>query len=188
MSGNAPDAGGVASDVDTNVHTPSAGLDPLIGRQEIASPSEMEALGRRIGGMLRAGDLVVLTGPLGAGKTTLTRGIAEGLGVRGPVQSPTFVIARTHPSLVGGAPLVHVDAYRLGSPAELDDLDIDVDGSVVIVEWGRGMVEGIRESWWEIELEREWHGHGVDNACGTTAREAELDADAPRLVTISRRT
>ena len=92
-----------------------SGLDPLVGRHEIASPDDMEALGAQIGGMLRPGDLVVLTGPLGAGKTTLTRGIAAGLGVRGPVQSPTFVIARTHPSLVGGAPLVHVDAYRLGS-------------------------------------------------------------------------
>ena len=102
----------------------------------------MEALGDEDRRMLRPGDLVVLTGPLGAGKTTLTRGIGEGLGVRGPVQSPTFVIARTHPSLVGGAPLVHVDAYRLGSAVELDDLDIDVDGSVVVVEWGRGMVDG----------------------------------------------
>ena len=110
-----------------------SGLDPLIGRREIVSPDDMEAFGERIGGMLRPGDLVVLTGALGAGKTTLTRGIAAGLRVRGPVQSPTFVIARTHPSLVGGAPLVHVDAYRLGSALELDDLDIDVDRSVVIV-------------------------------------------------------
>jgi tRNA threonylcarbamoyladenosine biosynthesis protein TsaE len=103
-----------------------SGLDPLVGRREIASPGDMEALGVKIGGMLDPGDLVVLTGALGAGKTTLTRGIARGMGVRGPVQSPTFVIARTHPSLVGGAPLVHVDAYRLGSAAELDDLAIDL--------------------------------------------------------------
>ncbi|WP_460723114.1 tRNA (adenosine(37)-N6)-threonylcarbamoyltransferase complex ATPase subunit type 1 TsaE [Microbacterium aureliae] len=147
----------------------------------------MEALGEQMGRMLHPGDLVVLTGPLGAGKTTLTRGIAAGLGVRGPVQSPTFVIARTHPSLVGGAPLVHVDAYRLGSAVELDDLDIDLDGSVTIVEWGRGMVDGLRDTWWEVELDREWHGHGVDSACGTTGREAELDADAPRVVTVTRR-
>ncbi|WP_404810205.1 tRNA (adenosine(37)-N6)-threonylcarbamoyltransferase complex ATPase subunit type 1 TsaE [Microbacterium terricola] len=148
----------------------------------------MEDLGRRIGGMLRAGDMVVLTGPLGAGKTTLTRGIGEGLGVRGPVQSPTFVIARTHPSLVGGAPLVHVDAYRLGSAAELDDLDVDLDGSVVVVEWGRGMVDGLREQWWEVELDRQWHGRGIDTACGTDERAAEeLDADTPRTVTITRR-
>lgn len=162
-------------------------LDQFEGRREVTTPADMETFGRALGEALVAGDLVVLTGPLGAGKTTLTRGIAAGLEVRGPVQSPTFVIARTHPSLVGGVPLVHVDAYRLGSPAELDDLDIDFDGSVVIVEWGRGMVDGIRDTWWEIELDREWHGRGVDTACGTVAHEAELDADTPRLVTVTRR-
>jgi tRNA threonylcarbamoyl adenosine modification protein YjeE len=165
-----------------------SGLDPLVGRYEIAGPDDMEAFGERIGRMLRPGDLVVLTGALGAGKTTLTRGIAAGLGVRGPVQSPTFVIARTHPSLVSGAALVHVDAYRLGSALELDDLDIDVERSVVIVEWGRGMVDGIRDSWWEIELERELGGRGADTMCGDPSRAAqELDADAPRTVTVSRR-
>ena len=107
----------------------------------------------RLGRVLAAGDLAILTGPLGAGKTTLTRGIGEGLGVRGPVQSPTFVIARTHPSLVGGAPLVHVDAYRLGSADELDDLDLDFDASVVIVEWGAGMLHP-GGSWLEIVIER----------------------------------
>ena len=160
-------------------------LDTLVGRYEIESPDDMEAFGERIGRTLRPGDLVVLTGALGAGKTTLTRGIAAGLGVRGPVQSPTFVIARTHPSLVGGPPLVHVDAYRLGSALELDDLDIDLDGSVVIVEWGRGMVDGLRDSWWEIELERELGGRGADTMCGGAS--AELDADAPRIVTVTRR-
>lgn len=165
-----------------------SGLDPLVGRYEIAGPGDMEAFGESIGRMLGAGDLVVLTGALGAGKTTLTRGIAAGLGVRGPVQSPTFVIARTHPSLVGGAPLVHVDAYRLGSALELDDLDIDVERSVVVVEWGRGMVDGIRDSWWEIELEREIGGRGADTMCGDLSRASqELDADAPRTVTVSRR-
>ncbi|GAB2832706.1 hypothetical protein GCM10027024_03380 [Microbacterium insulae] len=181
MTGKAGDLRRVPSDVEQT-------LESLTGAREVASPADMEALGADIGRMLRAGDLVVLTGPLGAGKTTLTRGIATGLGVRGPVQSPTFVLARTHPSLVGGAPLVHVDAYRLGSPAELDDLDIDVDSSVVIVEWGRGMVDGLREHWWEIELDREWHGRGIDTACGTSPRITEaLDADSPRIVTISRR-
>ncbi|GAA1944399.1 tRNA (adenosine(37)-N6)-threonylcarbamoyltransferase complex ATPase subunit type 1 TsaE [Microbacterium deminutum] len=164
-----------------------SGLDPIAGQHEIASPDDMEQLGERIGRMLQRGDLVVLTGPLGAGKTTLTRGIAAGLGVRGPVQSPTFVIARTHPSLVGGAPLVHVDAYRLGSAVELDDLDIDVDGSVVVVEWGSGMVDGLRDAWWEIELERRLGGRGLDTMCGGPSPAAELDADAPRVVRITRR-
>lgn len=165
-----------------------SGLAPLAGQHEIASPDDMEHLGEQIGRMLRPGDLVVLTGPLGAGKTTLTRGIAEGLGVRGPVQSPTFVIARTHPSLVGGAPLVHVDAYRLGSAVELDDLDIDVDSSVVVVEWGRGMVDGLRDEWWEVELDRQLGGRGLDTMCGGPSRAAaDLDADAPRTVTITHR-
>jgi tRNA threonylcarbamoyladenosine biosynthesis protein TsaE len=165
-----------------------SGLDAVQGRREIASPDDMERFGEELGRMLRPGDLVVLTGPLGAGKTTLTRGIAAGLGVRGPVQSPTFVLARTHPSLIGGAPLVHVDAYRLGSPVELDDLDIDLDRSVVIVEWGRGMVDGLVDSWWEIELEPEWGGAGLDTACGGNGpAAAELDESAPRIVTVSRR-
>lgn len=111
-------------------------------------------LGRRLGGLLRAGDLVVLTGGLGAGKTTLTRGLGEGLGVRGPVTSPTFVISRIHPSLVGGPELVHVDAYRLGGAAELDDLDLDADleDAVTVVEWGAGLVEGLAEDRLEVTL------------------------------------
>lgn len=158
------------------------GLDPLVGDHEIATPGEMEELGERMGRMLRPGDVVVLTGPLGAGKTTLTRGIAAGLGVRGPVQSPTFVIARTHPSLVGGPALVHVDAYRLGSAAELDDLDIDLVRSVVVAEWGRGMVDALVDRWWEVELDRE-----TRRAADAATPAEELDGDAPRLVTISAR-
>jgi tRNA threonylcarbamoyladenosine biosynthesis protein TsaE len=181
MSGKSDGSGRVEPGVEQT-------LDSLVGTREIASPADMESLGEELGRMLRPGDLVVLTGPLGAGKTTLTRGVAAGLGVRGPVQSPTFVIARTHPSLVGGTPLVHVDAYRLGSPAELDDLDIDFEASAVVVEWGRGMVDGLRDAWWEVELDREWHGRGVDTACGTYSRATEaLDADTPRIVSISRR-
>ncbi|GEQ12515.1 hypothetical protein KLO01_05620 [Knoellia locipacati] len=104
---------------------------------------------------LRAGDLVILTGGLGAGKTTLTQGLAEGLGVRGPITSPTFVIARVHPSLVEGPALVHVDAYRLGGFAELDDLDLDADleACVTIVEWGHGLAEDLSDDRLEIVLE-----------------------------------
>ena len=120
----------------------------------VPDAAAMHDLGVRLGRRLRAGDLVVLTGPLGAGKTTLTSGIGEGLGVRGPISSPTFVLARTHPSLVGGAPLVHVDAYRLGSPAELDDLDLDFEGAAGVVEWGAGMLDGVADSWLEVRIDR----------------------------------
>lgn len=162
--------------------------DELLGEREVTDSSEMEELGRTLARNLEPGDVVVLTGPLGAGKTTLTRGIGEGLGIRGPIQSPTFVIARTHPSLVGGAPLVHVDAYRLGAAVELDDLDIDVDRSVVIVEWGRGVAEHLADQWWEVEIVRQTGGRGVDNACGEIAGHTlDFDVDAPRTVTISRR-
>jgi len=155
-------------------------IDPaFIGRREIATSADMERLGFIIGEQLCPGDLIVLTGPLGAGKTTFTRGLAEGLGVRGPVQSPTFVIARTHPSLVGRAPLVHVDAYRLGSAAELDDLDIDVAGSVVVIEWGREMAPAIADTWWDIEIERPVGGDD-------DLADEDLDADAPRFVVIER--
>src|SRR5690606_10335043 len=150
-------------------------IDPaFLGRHEIATADAMERLGMTVGEQLQAGDLMVLTGPLGAGKTTFTRGLAEGLGVRGPVQSPTFVIARTHPSLIGGAPLVHADAYRLGSAAELDDLDIDFAGSVVVIEWGRAMASAVADSWWDVEIERP-----VGGAEGIA--DEDLDADAPRF-------
>ncbi|MBN7793357.1 tRNA (adenosine(37)-N6)-threonylcarbamoyltransferase complex ATPase subunit type 1 TsaE [Microbacterium esteraromaticum] len=153
-------------------------IDPaFLGRHEIATSDAMENLGFRIGEQLQAGDLIVLTGPLGAGKTTFTRGLADGLGVRGPVQSPTFVLARTHPSLVEGAPLVHVDAYRLASAAELDDLDIDFARSVVVIEWGRGMASAVADTWWDIEIERPVGGADV--------ADEDLDADAPRFVTIT---
>ena len=111
-------------------------------------------LGLRLGRTLRAGDLVVLTGDLGAGKTTLTQGLGEGLRVRGPVTSPTFVIARVHPSLVGGPALVHVDAYRLGGAVELDDLDLDADvaDSVTVVEWGHGVAERLADAYLEVVL------------------------------------
>lgn len=120
----------------------------------VPTAARMRALGRWLAPMLRPGDLIVLNGPLGAGKTTLVQGIGDGLHVRGPVTSPTFVIARAHPALRGGPALVHVDAYRLSSPAEVDDLDLDADleRSVTVVEWGGGLVEGLAPSWLDVTI------------------------------------
>ena len=129
------------------------------------------ALGRRLARLLQPGDLVVLSGPLGAGKTALTQGIGEGLGVSGRVTSPTFVIARVHQ---GPLPMVHVDAYRLrdAGPVALDDLDLDeeIESSVVVVEWGEGLVEELSDSHLEIRLER----HDDDS------RTATVEAVGPR--------
>jgi tRNA threonylcarbamoyladenosine biosynthesis protein TsaE len=129
---------------------------------ELVSPGlvtaeDTRSWGARLGRLLRAGDLVVLTGGLGAGKTTLTQGLGEGVGVRGPITSPTFVIARIHPSLVGGPALVHVDAFRLGGFAELDDLDLDtsLDDSVTVVEWGHGLAEDLADDRIEVTLSGE---------------------------------
>jgi tRNA threonylcarbamoyladenosine biosynthesis protein TsaE len=115
---------------------------------------DTRAWGARLGALIQAGDLLLLTGDLGAGKTTLTQGIADGLGVRGPVTSPTYVIARVHPSMTGGPDLVHVDAYRLGGLAELDDLDLDasLEEAVTIVEWGHGVAEHLSEEYLEVTL------------------------------------
>jgi tRNA threonylcarbamoyladenosine biosynthesis protein TsaE len=122
--------------------------------QELPSVDDTRRLGRELAGLLRAGDLVVLVGPLGAGKTALTQGIGEGLGIREPVTSPTFVIARVHTD--GRVPLVHVDAYRLGSVADVDDLDLDVTvaSSVTVVEWGQGLVEQLADEHLEVRLDR----------------------------------
>jgi tRNA threonylcarbamoyl adenosine modification protein YjeE len=143
----------------------------------VATPHDMEALGASIARELAAGDLVLLNGPLGAGKTTLTRGLGAELGVRGPVTSPTFVLARTHPR-ASGAPLVHVDAYRLGSALELDDLDIDFAESIVVVEWGAGLLDGITPDWLELTISRPtapWNAAGAE----------DLDAAEPRAVTVA---
>lgn len=113
----------------------------------------MHQLGLKIAAELQAGDLVLLNGPLGAGKTTLTRGIGEGLGASGTVQSPTFVLARTHKTSKGPN-LVHVDAYRLGSALELDDLDINFPRSIVVVEWARDYVDGLAEHWLTVNIDR----------------------------------
>jgi len=120
----------------------------------LPTPADTRALGRELAELLRAGDLVVLVGPLGAGKTALTQGIGDGLGVREPVTSPTFVIARVHRA--ERLPLVHVDAYRLASMADVDDLDLDVTvaDSVTVVEWGQGLVEQLADEHLEVRLER----------------------------------
>ena len=142
---------------------------------KLSTVEETRAFGRRLAGVLRAGDLVLLTGPLGAGKTALAQGIGAGLGVAG-VTSPTFVISRVHPSLVGGPPLVHVDAYRLDTLAEVDDLDLDasLSDSVTVVEWGEGLVEGLAADRLEVRLVRRRGSAGPD--------DAEVDGDEPRTV------
>ena len=136
--------------------------------------ADTEALGERLAGELGAGDLVVLSGPLGAGKTVLVRGIARGLGVAGPVTSPTFVIAREHRPLPGGrgVPLVHVDAYRLGGAAELDDLDLDTDlaEAVVAVEWGEGVAERLAARHLLVRLYR----HPDDVRTATVSRMEDM--------------
>lgn len=126
---------------------------PIVSR-EVDSADAMVELGRLLGMRLQAGDVVLLTGELGAGKTTFMRGVGDGLGVRGPVTSPTFVIARRHPSLVGGPDLIHADAYRLGSAEEFEDLDLFDDSAVICVEWGRERAEMLSERrvWVDIDV------------------------------------
>jgi tRNA threonylcarbamoyl adenosine modification protein YjeE len=152
-----------------------AGLDE---RVTVATAEQMQQLGRRLASLLRAGDLVVLSGPLGAGKTTLAQGIGSGLDVRGQVTSPTFVIARVHPSLVTGPDLVHADAYRLGSRAEVDDLDLDADlaTAVTVVEWGEGLVEDLADSFLAVTIEP-----------GAAPASSEEAAAGPRTVRIQGR-
>lgn len=146
----------------------------------IATPDAMAEFGALLAGQLRAGDLVTLNGELGAGKTTLTRGLGGALGVRGAVTSPTFVLARTHPRESGtGAPLVHVDAYRLSTAAELDDLDIDFAGSIVVVEWGAGLLDGITDTWLSLDIVR-------PTGAGVTTDELEVDdLVEPREITVT---
>ncbi|WP_370249333.1 tRNA (adenosine(37)-N6)-threonylcarbamoyltransferase complex ATPase subunit type 1 TsaE [Nocardioides sp.] len=142
--------------------------------REVPSAEAMRDLGRRVASILEAGDLLVLTGDLGAGKTTFTQGLGDGLGVRGGVTSPTFVISRVHPSLGDGPPLVHVDAYRLGGRAELDDLDLDTDlaDAVTVVEWGAGVAEGLADARLKVRIRR-----------ATAAVDVDPEAD-PRVVEI----
>ena len=157
---------------------------------EVPEADDMRAIGERLAAQLRAGDLLVLTGELGAGKTTFTQGLGVGLGVRGAVTSPTFVIARVHPSEVGGPALVHVDAYRLGGGAdpraELDDLDLDADleRAVTVVEWGEGLAEGLAESRLEVRIVRaltvDELPDGPDGPDGRDPRRVEITPVGPR--------
>lgn len=120
------------------------------------SPEQTRALGRALGEVLRAGDLIMLRGGLGAGKTTFTQGIGEGMGVRGRVASPTFIVARVHPSLVGGPDLIHADAYRISDLEDLETLDLDssLADSVTVVEWGEGKTEAMSSERLEIAVVR----------------------------------
>jgi len=165
----------------------------------IASPDEMARLGAKLAAELRAGDLVLLNGELGAGKTTLTRGIGEALGVRGAVTSPTFVLARTHPrerrlssphgrietAVAELPPLVHVDAYRVSSAMELDDLDIDFAGSIVVVEWGAGLTDGITDDWLQVDIVRRRGGAAASPTVDDVDEPSDADAVEPREVNLT---
>ncbi|WP_084100843.1 tRNA (adenosine(37)-N6)-threonylcarbamoyltransferase complex ATPase subunit type 1 TsaE [Nocardioides luteus] len=153
---------------------------------EALDAEAMFELGRRVAALVAAGDVLVLSGGLGAGKTTFTKGLGLGLGVRGEITSPTFVIARVHPSTVGGPELVHVDAYRLGGIDELDDLDLDtdLDDAVTVVEWGEGLAEGLSESRLEIRIVRAEADEApldlVDAPDGADPRRVEIVPVGPR--------
>ena len=158
-----------------SAHSGEPGVDEVV---TVATAEQMRILGRRLSSVLHAGDLVVLSGPLGAGKTTLTQGIGAGLGVRGSVTSPTFVIARVHPSLSSGPDLVHADAYRLGSRAEVDDLDLDRDlaTAVTVVEWGEGLVEELAPSFLSVGI--------LAEQAAVSEEEEAGDADIRRSVRV----
>lgn len=170
----------------------------------VTTADQTHALAAALGAELQAGDLLVLTGELGAGKTTFTQGLGDGLGVRAGIISPTFVLVRIHPNLPdgprpGGPDLVHVDAYRLGSASEIDDIDLEntLDSSVTVVEWGRGRVEHLSESRLEVDLHRAigLEPIGLDGAQDSAERErnpahTEIldfdteDLDEPRTIVL----
>lgn len=165
---------------------PASDSPGLMTKVPLPTADATRSFGASLGRRLRAGDLVVLTGDLGAGKTTLTQGIGEGLRVRGPVTSPTFVIARVHPSLVGGPALVHVDAYRLGGALELDDLDLDADlaDTVTVVEWGYGLAERLADDYLEVVLARGAPSASLQRAAAGAAEGVD-GGDEGRTATIA---
>jgi tRNA threonylcarbamoyladenosine biosynthesis protein TsaE len=151
---------------------------------DVGTAEQTHALAAALGAGLQAGDLLVLSGELGAGKTTFTQGLGEGLGVRAGIISPTFVLVRIHPNLPdgprpGGPDLVHVDAYRLGSASEIDDIDLEntMDSAVTVVEWGRGRVEHLSESRLDVELHRQLGGARPQPEPGAQPGGAVLDFD-----------
>lgn len=134
------------------------------GTVSLVTIADTLAFGADLGRQLLAGDVVVLSGPLGAGKTALAKGIADGMDVEGPITSPTFVLARVHRARQPGRPaMVHVDVYRLldhaglDLMAELDSLDIDteLDDSVAVVEWGEGLAERLSDRHLSVVLNRQ---------------------------------
>jgi tRNA threonylcarbamoyladenosine biosynthesis protein TsaE len=172
--------------VPVGVRSPYVELRRPVPRWYDAPDAEtMRALGAGLAGSLRAGDLVVLSGELGAGKTTFAQGVGAGLGVRGDVTSPTFVISRVHPSLGEGPPLVHVDAYRLGGVAELDDLDLEtlLDDAVTVVEWGAGIAEGLADDRVDVRIER---ALADDAAEGLDPRRVRVSPVGRRWLSVSR--
>ena len=174
--------------VETARRSPYLELRRPVPRTLPASDTDaMRDLGRLVAGMVRAGDLVVLSGELGAGKTTFTQGLGAGLGVRGDVTSPTFVIARVHPSLTGGPALVHVDAYRLGGIDELDDLDLDasLDEAVTVVEWGSGIAEGLADSRLEVRIARSAAAPDPGDPDALDPRQVTLVPLGPRWLGVS---
>ncbi|PWN05007.1 tRNA (adenosine(37)-N6)-threonylcarbamoyltransferase complex ATPase subunit type 1 TsaE [Nocardioides silvaticus] len=160
---------------ETGRQTPYVELARALPRRfDVPTAEDMRALATRVAGVLVAGDVLVLSGDLGAGKTTFTQGLGAALQVRGDITSPTFVISRVHPSLVGGPGLVHVDAYRLGGAAELDDLDLDtdLDRAVTVVEWGEGLAEDLAESPLEVRITRAAGGNVIEDR---DPRTVEID-------------
>lgn len=163
------------------VAEPSALPSVELPSVELPRTEDTVEFGRRLGALLRAGDLVLLAGPLGAGKTVLVRGIADGMGVRGRVSSPTFVLAREHPAGQAGVALVHVDAYRLGGRIdELDDLDLDTElsAAAVVVEWGSGIAEHLAADHLLITLDRR------DDETRTALLSTTDPTWSPRLATL----